>query len=233
MIELVDAVRALGPGWLDPQKLPDTFGNAAFWVAVFMVFAECGLLIGFFLPGDSLLFIVGLLIAGGQISITGAIAAACVVLSIAAVAGNLCGYAIGYRAGPALFKREDSRFFKRAYVDRTHEFFDRHGVRAIVLARFVPIVRTFITAMAGVGRMDFRRYTLYSVIGGTLWATGITLLGYWLGNHAFIKNNIDIIAVLIVALSVTPIGIHWLRERRRKGVGKGAGTSAGETTGPV
>ena len=216
IVELTHAVRALGPSWLDPNQLPGTFGRAAFWVAVFMIFAECGLLIGFFLPGDSLLFVVGLLIAGGQISITGGIAAACVVLSVAAVAGNLCGYAIGRRAGPALFRREESRLFKRAYVDRTREFFEHYGVRAIVLARFVPIVRTFITAMAGVGRMDIRTYALWSTVGGTIWATGLTLLGYWLGNHAFIKNNIDIIAVLIVFVSVLPIGIHWLRDRRRR-----------------
>ena len=214
--QLTDAVRALGPSWLDPNQLPGTFGKAAFWVAVLMVFAECGLLIGFFLPGDSLLFVVGLLIAGGQISLTGGIGFACVVLSVAAVAGNLCGYAIGRRAGPALFRRDDSRLFKRAYVDRTREFFERYGVRAIVLGRFVPIVRTFITAMAGVGRMDIRTYALWSTVGGALWATGVTLLGYWLGNHAFIKNNIDIIAVVIVLISVTPIAIHWLRDRRKR-----------------
>jgi membrane-associated protein len=215
ILQLTDAVRALGPSWLDPNQLPGTFGRAAFWVAVFMIFAECGLLIGFFLPGDSLLFVVGLLLAGGQISLVGGVGFACAVLSVAAVAGNLCGYAIGRRAGPALFRREESRLFKRAYVDRTHAFFERHGVRAIVLARFVPIVRTFITAMAGVGRMDIRSYAVWSTVGGIFWATGVTLLGYWLGNHAFIKNNIDFIAVGIVAVSVIPIGVHWLRERRR------------------
>ena len=204
------AVPALGPDWLDPQNL-DRFGTAAFWIAMAIVFAECGLLIGFFLPGDSLLFMVGLFVASGVIAMP--IGVACLLLTLAAVAGNLTGYWIGYRAGPPLFNRPDSRLFKQEYVEKTHGFFDRYGSRAVVLARFVPIVRTFITAMAGVGRMDGRTYAVYSTVGAVLWATGVTLMGYFLGNIPFVKDHIELILIGIVALSVIPIGIEMLRGR--------------------
>ena len=207
-------VVALGPSWMDPQNLLQTLGNVGFWVAVGIIFAECGLLIGFFLPGDSLLFIAGLAIASGWVSIP--LVLALLILFIAALAGNLCGYWIGAKVGPALFRREDSRFFKKAYVDRTHDFFERYGARAIVLARFVPIVRTFITAIAGVGRMDFKRYMLFSAIGALLWAVGVTLLGYFLGNIPFVKANIELILILVVVVSVIPIVIEWIRHRAAK-----------------
>jgi membrane-associated protein len=205
------AVVALGPEWLDPQNL-DRFGSAAFWIALGIIFAECGLLVGFFLPGDSLLFMVGLFIASGVIDMP--IQVACLLLSVAAVAGNLTGYWIGYRAGPPLFNRPDSRLFRQEYVDKTHTFFDKYGSRAIVLARFVPIVRTFITAMAGVGRMDLRTYVVYSTVGGVLWATGVTLMGYYLGTIPFVKDHIELILIGIVALSIIPIGFETLRHRR-------------------
>jgi membrane-associated protein len=204
-------VPALGPEWLDPQNL-ERFGTAAFWIAMAIVFAECGLLVGFFLPGDSLLFMIGLFIASGVIAIP--LPVACLLLTIAAVAGNLTGYWIGYRAGPPLFNRPDSRLFRREHVDKTHAFFDRYGARAIVLARFVPIVRTFITAMAGVGRMDFRTYAVYSTIGGVLWATGVTVAGYFLGSIPFVKDHIELILLGIVAVSVIPIAIEAIRHRR-------------------
>lgn len=213
------AVPALVPEWLDPQNL-DRFGAAAFWIALAIVFAECGLLIGFFLPGDSLLFMVGLFIASGVISLP--IGVACLLLTIAAIAGNLTGYWIGYRAGPTLFSKPDSRLFRQEYVDKTHAFFDKYGSRAIVLARFVPIVRTFITAMAGVGRMDLRTYALYSSLGGVLWASGVTLAGYYLGNIPFIKDHIELILIGIVALSIIPIGIETLRHRRERVAARGA-----------
>lgn len=213
------AVPALVPEWLDPQNL-DRFGAAAFWIALAIVFAECGLLIGFFLPGDSLLFMVGLFIASGVISMP--IGVACLLLTIAAIAGNLTGYWIGYRAGPTLFSKPDSRLFRKEYVDKTHAFFDKYGSRAIVLARFVPIVRTFITAIAGVGRMDLRTYALYSSLGGVLWACGVTLAGYYLGNIPFIKDHIELILIGIVALSIIPIGIETIRHRRERVAAGGA-----------
>ena len=208
---LAASVPALGPDWLDPQHL-DRFGTAAFWIAMAIIFAECGLLIGFFLPGDSLLFMVGLFVASGVIGIP--IGVACLLLTLAAVTGNLTGYWIGYRAGPPLFNRPDSRLFRREYVEKTHAFFDKYGARAIVLARFVPIVRTFITAMAGVGRMELRTYALFSTIGGVLWATGVTLMGYFLGTIPLVKDHIELILIGIVGLSIIPIMIEAVRHRR-------------------
>jgi membrane-associated protein len=204
----------LGIDWLDPQYLLDRFGDYALWGAMFIVFAECGLLIGFFLPGDSLLFTVGLLIARDNMSYP--LWLACLVLTVAALAGNACGYAIGAKAGPAIFQKRNSRIFKQEYVEKTHDFFDKYGNRAIVLARFVPIVRTFITVMAGVGGMGFRRFMVYSTIGGVLWATGVTILGYYLGQFAFVRNNIEAMLIAIVLVSVVPIGIEYLRARAAK-----------------
>jgi membrane-associated protein len=211
-VRLASDLTALLPSWLDPEVILEWFGPFALLALCVIVFAECGLLVGFFLPGDSLLFTAGLFVAGGVID--SPIWLVCVLLTGCAVAGNVVGYWIGYRVGPPLFSRPNSRLFKAEYVDKTQAFFDRYGARAIVLARFVPIVRTFITAMAGVGRMDRRRYFTYSVIGGVLWATGVTLLGYWLGNVKIIRDNIEAMAILIVALSVIPIAVEVLRARR-------------------
>jgi membrane-associated protein len=147
--------------FLDPTHLINTFGLVG---VMAILFAECGLLVGFFLPGDSLLFTAGLLAADGLIAPMWALLL--LLLPLAAIAGNLVGYGIGRQAGPAILDRPDSRLFKAKHVERTHVFFERNGARTIVLARFVPIVRTFVTVMAGVARMDFRRYALYSVIGG-------------------------------------------------------------------
>ena len=202
----------LGLDWLDPEKLLESMGTYAFWGLLFIIFAECGLFA--LLPGDSLLFVGGLFIANGWMDVP--IWLACVLISIAAWLGNVSGYAIGYKMGPALFKRPDARFFKQEYVDKTYAFFDRYGNRAIVLARFVPIVRTFITMAAGVGRMPFGRFATYSALGAVLWGTGITLLGFWLGQISLIKENIDLIAILIVVVSVIPMVVEALRERSRK-----------------
>ena len=203
------AVLTIGP---DIQATLEGLGDIAFWVVVGIIFAECGILIGFFLPGDSLLFITGLLIAQGTIGMN--IGLACLILFLAAVLGNITGYWIGYKAGPSLFNKPDSKLFRKEYVDKTHEFFEKYGARAIVLARFVPIVRTFITAVAGIGRMDFKRYLIFSAIGGLLWAIGVTLAGYWLGNIEFVKKNIEIILIAVVLLSVIPIVIEFIRHRR-------------------
>jgi membrane-associated protein len=197
--------------WLNPQYLLDHFGDYALWGAAALIFAECGLLIGFFLPGDSLLFTVGLLVSQGKISFP--LWLCCLVLVVAALLGNACGYGIGVKAGLAVFDRDDSRLFKRKYVTKTHEFFMRYGNRAVVLARFVPIVRTFITVMAGVGTMGFRRFMTYSTIGAVLWAAGVTILGYWLGHIAFVRDHIELMLIAIVLVSVTPIAIEFLRAR--------------------
>ena len=204
-------VSALGP---DLVALLTPYGTVGFWIVVAIIFAECGLLIGFFLPGDSLLFITGMLIASGVMGIN--IWLASLILIVAAVVGNATGYWIGHTAGPTLFRRPDSKLFRQEYVDKTHAFFERYGARAIVLARFVPIVRTFITAVAGVGRMDFGRYLSFSVVGAVLWAGLVTVAGYLLGNITFIQKNIEIILILIVAVSVIPIVVEAITHRRAR-----------------
>ena len=202
---------ALGP---DMNALITDYGNVGFWIIVAIIFAECGILLGFFLPGDSLLFLVGAAIAGGQISVN--LGLACLILLIAAIAGNIVGYWIGHKSGPALFKNEDSKIFRKSYIEKTEEFFAKYGPRAIVLARFVPIVRTFITAIAGAGKMDFRKYITYTAIGGVLWAVGVTLLGYFFGNIPFVKKNIEIVLIAIVIISVIPMLIEFIQARRMK-----------------
>jgi membrane-associated protein len=201
------------PAFLDSTYLLNTFGLIGILV---IIFAETGLLIGFFLPGDSLLFTAGLVSAGGIAGVTLApFWVLLLVLPLAAITGNLVGYAIGHRAGPAVFKREESRFFKAEYVEQAHGFFQRHGARTIVLARFVPIVRTFATVMAGASRMDLRVFTLYSVIGGVAWAAGVTALGHWLGQVDVVREHIELFALGVVALSLVPVAVELLRARRR------------------
>lgn len=203
---------ALLPEWLNPEYLLDAMGAWAFWGVVFIIFAECGLLIGFFLPGDSLLFITGLFIAEGFIDINIWLAAA--ILVVSAVLGNVVGYWVGMKVGPPLFDRPDSRLFKKEYVVKTHDFFEKYGARAIILARFVPIVRTFITAVAGIAGMDFRKYFIFSAIGGTLWAGGLTIAGYFLGTFPIVKDNIEIVLLLVVFVSILPIIIEYIRHRK-------------------
>lgn len=206
-------IRTLGPSWLDPQILLDNLGSAALWGSAIILFVECGLFV-FFLPGDSLIFTVGLLVGRG--SIDQPLWLVCLVLTIAAFAGNVVGYEIGRKAGPALLRRPDSRFFKQKYIDQTVGFFDKYGARAVILARFVPIVRTFITVTAGVGRMDRRRFFGYSAIGAVLWATGITVLGYFLGSVPFVASNLEVILLLLVLVSVLPAIVEVWRARSNK-----------------
>jgi len=208
------SVQALGPSWLNPEDLLTNLGDVAFWVVLGIIFAECGILLGFFLPGDSLLFITGLFIAQGTIHFN--LGAAVVLLIIAAIAGNVTGYWIGMKSGPSLFKKPDSKLFRKEYVDKTHEFFDKYGARAIVMARFVPIVRTFITAVAGIGRMDFKRYFIFSAIGGILWAGGITVAGYYLGTNEWVSKNLDKVILLIIAISILPMIVEFIRHRRQR-----------------
>jgi membrane-associated protein len=211
---------ALGPSWLDPNHLIDTYG---LWGVLLVVFAESGLLIGFFLPGDSLLFTTGLLVASGTLHRPLALVA--VTVAVAAVTGQQVGYLFGRKVGPALFRRPDSRLFKRENVDKAHAFFDHHGPKAIVMACFVPVVRTFTPIVAGVSRMNYRLFATFNVLGGTLWGAGVTLLGYWLGQVAFVRKNIEAILVLVVLVSVIPLAVEYLRSRR-KGARRNAGADA-------
>jgi membrane-associated protein len=202
------------PSWLDPEFILRGMGGWALLVLCLIIFAECGLLVGFFLPGDSLLFVAGLFVATGAIDAP--LWLVCVLVTACAFVGNMCGYWIGSKVGPALFNKPNSKLFKKEHVDKTHEFFEKYGARAIIMARFVPIVRTFITATAGVGRMDAKKFFTYSAIGAVFWATGVIVLGYFLGEISFIEKNIDVMAVLIVLISLIPIVIEVVKARREK-----------------
>lgn len=202
------------PEWLNPEGIISALGPFALIGVCLIIFAECGLLFGFFLPGDSLLFGTGMFTA------TGAIAAplwlVCLLLVVFACAGNVTGYWIGHKAGPALFNKPGSKLLKREHVDKTHDFFERYGGRAIILARFVPIVRTFITAVAGVAGMDRKKFFGYSAIGAVVWAAGLTVVGFFLGNVPWIKNNIEMMAVIIVGVSTLPVAVEYLRNRHAR-----------------
>ncbi len=197
---------------LSARSLVETFGTIGLLV---IVFAETGLLLGFFLPGDSLLFLAGLAAAGGLPGVQLSLPLLLVTLPVAAIAGAQVGYLIGRRAGPVLFEREDSRLFRRSNVARAERVLERFGEgKAVVLARFVPIVRTFMNPLAGVVRMPARTFTLWNVVGGLLWTISVTLLGYWLGNVKFVADHLELLIVGIVALSLLPILVEVLRQRR-------------------
>ena len=197
----------LGPEWLDAANLITTivkwFGPWAILGVMLVIFAETGLLIGFFLPGDSLLFTLGMFVGTGAVGVHIWVAAPLVWL--AAVAGNQTGYLIGRKAGPAIFNKPDSRLFKQEYVERTSDFFERHGGKAVTLAQFVPIVRTFTPVIAGVGKMRYRHFVTFIILGATFWAFGITWLGYFLGSFEWIRENIDTMILVIVFISVAPM----------------------------
>jgi membrane-associated protein len=201
---------------------PDTLiGNYGTIGLALILFAECGLLVGFFLPGDTLLFSAGLLLATGDFKHAPPLAVPLVVLPLAAILGNLVGYWIGFRAGPAVFNRPKSRLFRPEYVTRSEAFYARFGRIAVLIVRFVPVVRTVATVLAGAGRMRFSVYAVYSVIGAILWADGVLLLGYGLGNVSYVKNHqktvtslIDPVIIAVVLLSLVPLAIHWFRSRR-------------------
>jgi len=207
---------ALGPDFLEPEHLISSFGTAALIGIVAVVFIETGLLFPF-LPGDSLLFTAGALVAQDSLQLN--IWVLCLLLFVAAFTGDQVAYAIGRRLGPKVFSRPDSRFFKQKYIDQTYAYFDKYGGRTIIVARFVPFVRTYAPVAAGVGRMSYRHFVSYNVIGALLWGVGVTLLGYWLGNFAFIKDNIEALLVLIVGASLLPVAFELWRARRKEKAG--------------
>jgi membrane-associated protein len=217
-------VPMLLPDWLDPAYIIHGLGNWALWGVALIIFIECAIFP--VLPGDSLLFTVGMFIAMVPPSITfpgmvpwQVLVVSCIILTVAAVAGNVAGYWLGHLIGPALFKPREGfwgRVFAPKYVDQTHELLGRYGNRALVLARFVPFVRTFVTLIAGIGRMDFRAFITWTAVGGVIWAVGVTVLGFFLGNVPIIANNIDLVLVIIVAVSVLPMVVEGLLERRRR-----------------
>ncbi|WP_395572905.1 VTT domain-containing protein [Streptomyces sp. BK79] len=208
---------ALGPEWLSPDYLIETFALPGI---LLIVFAESGLFA--FLPGDSLLFTAGLFVAEGEY-ISEPLWLVCGLIVLAAVIGDQVGYMIGKFLGPKLFNRPNSKLFKQENLEKAHEFMEKYGPKAIVLARFVPIVRTFAPIVAGAGRMKYRTFLTYNVIGGVAWGSGVTLAGYWLGQIEFIRTNVEPILVLIVVVSVVPIAVEYLRERKKKKAAAAAG----------
>jgi len=188
-----------------------SLGNLAALVVFAIVFAESGLMIGFFLPGDSLLFTAGLL-SGSTLPPLPILIVGC---SIAAIAGDQVGYAFGKKVGPPLFSRPDSRFFKQKHLGQAEGFFERHGSKTIILARFVPIVRTFAPIVAGASHMRYRTFVIFNVIGGVSWATLMLTAGWALGK-AFpaIGSSLDYVLLVIIALSLIPVGIEYIRHRR-------------------
>ena len=205
-------VQAL-PTILDGKALVTSVGIVGL---LLIVFAETGLLLGFFLPGDSLLFAAGYAASGGIKDLHPNLAVVMLGVTVAAIAGGQAGYLIGWKAGPALFSREDSRLFKRKYVTRAEEVVEHYGVaKALLIARFVPIVRTFINPLVGAGRLPLRTFTLWNAVGGVLWGCGVTLLGYYLGQVSWIGKNLEVFAVLVVIISFLPIAAEIVKQRRQ------------------
>lgn len=210
------------PDWLDPEYIINALGNWALWGVALIVFAECGLFS--LLPGDSLLFTVGMFVALGSITF-GDLSSGWVlvivsaILTAAAILGNIVGYYLGRLIGPPIFKPRTGfwgKVFDPRYVDMTHEFFDKYGNRALILARFVPFVRTFVTLVAGVGKMEFGKFLKYTAIGAVLWATGVTVLGYFLGTIPVVHENIEIALILIVFVSLIPMVVEFVMAKRRQ-----------------
>ena len=195
------------------HSLDDLIRWGGYVVLVAIVFTETGLLVGFFLPGDSLLITAGLVAAGGGLNIWWLNG----LLIVAAIVGDSVGYAIGWRVGPRLFTREKSLVFNPRHVERTRRFYERHGSKTIVIARFVPIVRTFAPVVAGVGQMQYRRFLLYNILGGVGWVLSTTWAGYLLGRAiANVDRYMHLIVIIVIILSVIPIGVEILKERRRR-----------------
>ena len=210
----------LGMSWMDPNWLLDQFGNALFWISLGIVFVECGLLFPF-LPGDTLLFGLGLFIASEKVDLIPGNTAVELVMALAALTvagflGNVCGYEIGRAIGPPLYER-DGRILKQKHFDRTSDFFDRHGSKALVIGRFVPFVRTFITVVAGATKMERVRFFTWSLVGAMLWVLSITLLGYFLGS-AFpaLGQNLDKAIIAILVFSLIPVVYEWWKHSRHE-----------------
>lgn len=198
---------------LDPQHLLDGIGPWALLVVCLVVVAETGLFV-VFLPGDSLLFTAGLLVAGGEMGAP--LWLVCLATAVAAATGDQIGYLIGRTLGPRLFTREDGRLFRRSHLRKTEEFFERYGARTVLLARFVPAVRTLAPVAAGGSRMHYRTFVSWNLVGAVGWGVGVTLLGYFLGQVAVVREHLEVFILGVVALSLVPAGVEVLRERRKR-----------------
>lgn len=211
---------------LDAEALISTFGMLGIMATVF---AESGLIVCFFLPGDSLLFTAGLLVANDQI-LHQPLWLVMLAIAVAAVLGDQFGYAFGRKIGPTLFRRPNSRFFKQENAERAQEFMLKHGPKALVMARFIPVFRTFIPITAGVGRMTYRTFFLFNVLGAVLWSVSLTLVGYYLGQVAFVRDNIEAIVIGIVLVSGIPIIVEGIKMRRRSRAAAREASTAPSTT---
>jgi len=192
------------------RALAQNYGGWVYAVIFLIVFLETGLVVTPFLPGDSLLFVAGTLAAAGELHVHGLVA----LLILAAIMGDSVNYGVGRFLGPRVFRFEDSRFFKRAYVERTHAFFEKHGGKTIIIARFVPIIRTYAPFVAGIGAMSYRQFLLFNVTGAILWVTSLTYAGYFFGNLPVVKDNLTLVIVGIIVLSIMPGLIEFWRARR-------------------
>ncbi|MFO0626091.1 MAG: DedA family protein [Polyangiales bacterium] len=190
--------------------LAQSMGSSLYVVLFLIVFAETGLVVTPFLPGDSLLFTVGAVCATGGIKIAVVIP----LLIVAAVIGDAVNYAVGLRVGPAVFKSERSRLFNKAHLLRTQEFYDRYGGKTIIMARFVPIVRTFAPFVAGIGRMGYAKFLAYNVIGAVAWVLVCVLAGWWFGNLEVVRKHFELVLIAIIGISVLPMVIEFVRARR-------------------
>ena len=235
-------VPLLLPDWLDPEYLLTALGNWALWGAALIIFLECAIFP--VLPGDSLLFAVGMFIANdadiiqfGDLGKPAVLAISVVVLVTAAVLGNVVGYWVGKRVSPWLFTPRPGvigRIFSQRHLDQTHAFFERYGAKALVLGRFVPFVRTFVTMVAGAADMSFRTFITWTGIGAVVWAAGLTVLGFFLGRIDFIRQNLDAVLIAIVLVSVLPMVVEALLHRRREAAAatQAQGTDAAEVVEP-
>ncbi len=212
---MLTMVPALGPDWLDPQHLIDSFGTWALVGIMAVIFIEVGLLFPI-LPGDSLLFTAGALVASDELNVGIGIVPLSLIMIVTAFAGTQSGYWIGRFIGTRLFDRPDGRIFKRKHIETTHAYFDKYGGRTLVIAQFIPFVRTYASVAAGVGRMPYRHFVKFNAVGVVLWAGGVTWLGYALGRITFVANNIEVLLVLIVLASVSPVVVEVLRERHKR-----------------
>ncbi len=194
----------------DPESIIHKGGLA---LLLFVIFAETGLLVGFFLPGDSLVFIAGLVCVSQPDLLDVHISVLLTCMAAAAIIGNMTGYWFGYRVGPPLFKRDDSWIFKKRYLEVTKSFYDRHGARALILGRFLPIIRTFAPILAGVIKVSFPLFMIYNIIGAILWIGGIGLAGYFLGGYEIVKENVEYIVIALIVITIIPVIRTYRKER--------------------
>lgn len=211
--QALDTIRHFGPDQVN--SLAQSFGNWLYLILFGIIFAETGLVLIPFLPGDSLLFAVGAVAAHPDSPISLVLTA--ILLIVAAVLGDAVNYSIGYYLGPAVFSSEKSRLLNKRHLTEAHEFYERYGGKTIILARFIPIIRTFAPFVAGIGKMNYFRFAVYNFVGGVAWVLLCLLAGWFFGNLEFVRKNFELVIIAIVGISVLPAVIEFLRNRARKG----------------